>query len=345
MGNTQPVAYLLQGKNIILVIDGKSHTISKGTHMNYARIVESLKDKDWDALRTLVEPKKAIIDFGKGYVSIDGDTVKWKGQPFPNSLSTRMVDMYKEGMSIDPMVRLMERLMKNPSKRSVDQFYGFLEKNNLPITEDGFFLAFKRVRADYMDVYSGTISNHIGAVVEMDRNMVDDNPESTCSTGLHFCSESYLQSFGSRHNPVMILKIDPADVVSIPTDYNGAKGRCAKYTVVAQVVGEAKDAFATVVNCDFSTPDESPALKVEVAADELSPQAPWPFPTGAAPVAPVAKPATVNAGMYNVVRMYNTSHVVHTGITLTEARSKVAKSVAQKKAVLKIVDSQGNTVV
>ena len=43
-------SYLLQGKNIILVIDGKSHTISKDTHISYGKIVDALKDKDWDAL-------------------------------------------------------------------------------------------------------------------------------------------------------------------------------------------------------------------------------------------------------------------------------------------------------
>jgi hypothetical protein len=188
MSNAIP--YLLQGKNIILVVDGKSHTISKDTHIAYGKIVDALKAQDWDALRDLVEPKKAIVNYGFGYVSIEGNQVLWNGEPFHNALATRMIEMYQDGFPIDPMVRFMENLMDNPSKRSVDQVYGFLEKNKLPITEDGYFLAYKRVREDYLDCHTGTIDNSVGEVVEMERNLVDDNPDSHCSTGLHFCSES-----------------------------------------------------------------------------------------------------------------------------------------------------------
>lgn len=326
---TTAIPYLLQGKNIILVIDSKSHTISKDTHMNYAKIVEALKAQDWASLRDLVEPKKAIINFAQGHVSIDGDDVFWKGNPFPNALSSRMIDMYNEGFPIDPMVRFMENLMQNPSKRSVDQVYGFLEKNNLPITEDGYFLAYKRVREDYKDIHSGSFDNSVGQVVEMDRNAVDDNPESHCSVGLHFCSESYLGSFGRANQPVMILKINPADVVSIPTDYNGAKGRCSKYVVVGQVNGDAKDAFTSVVNSDYVNDDFDGSI-----LDEGDSKA-WPFPTsGLAATVPV----------FSVRRVYGDA-VEFTDLTLDEARDKVSKNASQKKAVLKIVDSAGKTVI
>ena len=58
---TQPVPYLLQGPNVILVINSKSHTISKDTHMNYGKIVDALKAKDWDALVELVEPARRLL--------------------------------------------------------------------------------------------------------------------------------------------------------------------------------------------------------------------------------------------------------------------------------------------
>jgi hypothetical protein len=231
----------------------------------------------------------------------------------------------------------MENLMKNPSKRSVDQVYGFLEKNNLPITEDGCFLAFKKVRRDYLDIHSGTIDNSIGQVVEMDRNLVDDNPDSHCSSGLHFCSESYLGSFGGGSDPVMILKIDPADVVSIPTDYNGAKGRCCKYEVIAQVNGQPKDAFATVVDKTYAKPTV-----------QMPPSAAWPFATKA-DVWPVPKAAKAPVkvvkgnGTYSVERMRG-GDLVDTGMTLQQARDKVAANIRHKKAMLIIRDQNGNIV-
>jgi hypothetical protein len=356
---SKAIPYLIQGKNIILVIDSKSHTISKDTHISYGKIVDALKAQDWDALRDLVEPKKAIVNFGKGHVAISTDNkVTWKGQPFHNALASRMIEMYQDGFPIDPMVRFMENLMQNPSKRSVDQVYGFLEKNKLPITEDGYFLAFKRVRSNYLDVHSGKIDNSVGQVVEMDRNGVDDNPDSHCSSGLHFCSESYLGHFGGQSDPVMILKINPADVVSIPTDYNGAKGRCCKYEVVAEVGRDVapKDAFTSVVNGDytkkselapaaawpFPNPKAAPAPKATpvvkaASAPKAVPAASWPFPVSPAPkAAPAAK-------VYDLIRLHG-GYIEHSGLTLAEARAKVAKNIAQKKAMLYIVDENGNEV-
>jgi hypothetical protein len=330
MSNAIP--FLLQGKNIILVIDGKSHTVSRDTHISYNKIVEALKSQDWDTIRELVEPKKAIINFGQGNISIEGDHVLWKGKHFHNALASRMIEMFLEGFPVDPMVRFMENLMQNPSMRSVDQLYSFLERNSLPITEDGHFLAYKKVRTDYLDIHSGTISNHIGAVVEMDRNMVDDNPNSTCSAGLHFCSESYLDHFGHSTDPVMILKINPADVVSIPTDYNGAKGRCCRYEVVAQVNGNPAEAFAEVVNREFSKAEilnSDPARPFAQGAEESDDSG--------------SVGAELDAAQwYDVVRA-NGGWVEHYNVTLDEARNLVAKNLRQKKAKLKIVIANTDT--
>jgi hypothetical protein len=307
-------------------MDGKSHTVSKDTHMNYGKIVDALKAKDWDALRDLVEPKKAILNFGKGFVVIKEDKVYWKDEPFNNTLADRMIEMYQEGFPIDPMIHFMERLMNNPSKRSVDQVYKFLEKNRLPITPDGFFLAYKRVNNNYTDCHTSKIDNSVGQVVSMDRNKVDDNPDSHCSSGLHFCSIEYLGSFGHSGQPTMILKIDPADVVSIPTDHNGSKGRCCKYTVVAQVVGDPADAFSKIVDGSYSKEEEV-----------LSTTA-WPFPTEPRPAAPSigAQLDSATEDLYECIRV-NGGEVEYFDLTLDGAREQVQKNIRQKKAQLKIV--------
>jgi hypothetical protein len=137
------------------------------------------------------------------------------------------------------MASFMENLMSNSSKRAVDELYGFLEKNNLPITPDGHFLAYKRVRDNYFDVHSGTMDNSVGKIVEMERNEVDDNKDRTCSAGLHFCSHSYLGHFGGDR--VVIVKINPRDVVSIPSDYNDSKGRACRYEVIGEVGNNPDD--------------------------------------------------------------------------------------------------------
>jgi hypothetical protein len=185
-------------------------------------------------------------------VSIQGETLFWKGRELHSTLAVKMIDMLKEGFPIEPMVNFMENLYQNPSKRAVDELYGFLEKGNLPITPDGHFLAYKKVRDNYFDCHSGTMDNSVGQVVEMERFDVDDNKDNTCSTGLHFCSKEYLASFGGART--MIVKINPRDVVSIPSDYNASKGRACRYEVIGELNVSEDQAFTRPVQATANRP-------------------------------------------------------------------------------------------
>ena len=234
--------YIIQGSNVTVVINSKPHTVAK-THVSYQKVVDAIIDNDWDTVKNIIDPVKVVLNYGAGNISIKGDKLFWKGEPFAGVMATRMISMLEEGFSIEPMVLFMHNLLKNPSKRSVDELYGFLEKNNLPITPDGHFLAYKKVRRDFLDIHSGTMDNSPGTVVEMERYKVDDNKDQTCSTGLHFCGMSYLDHFGGNDSRVVIVKIDPADVVSIPSDYNGAKGRACRYEVIGELGVEPGKAF------------------------------------------------------------------------------------------------------
>ena len=234
--------FIIQGNNVVVVIGNKSHTISK-THITYQKVVDAIKAGEWDTIAEIIEPKKVVLNYGDGNVSIQGETLYWKGEVLNTGLATRMITMLQEGFPIDPMVKFMKNLMDNPSKRAVTELYSFLEKNNLPITPDGHFLAYKKVRSDFLDIHSGTMNNSVGTVVEMERNKVDDNKDQTCSTGLHFCGMSYLPNFGGNDSRTVIVKINPADVVSIPSDYNDAKGRACRYEVIGELDAEAADAF------------------------------------------------------------------------------------------------------
>jgi len=238
--------YLIQGKNIVIVIGNNSHTIGS-THISYDKIKDAIKNNDWDSVQDLVEPKKVILNYGQGNVEVQGDKLFWKGKEFHNYLAGKFVEMYQEGFPVEPMVNFMENLMQNPSKRAVDELYSFLEKGDLPITADGHFLAYKKIRNDYKDIHSGTMDNSVGTVVEMERNEVDDDANRTCSTGLHFCSKDYLKHFGGSDSRTVILKINPRDVVSIPADYHSTKGRACRYEVIEEINKEAADAFIAPV--------------------------------------------------------------------------------------------------
>ena len=234
--------FLIQGDNVVVVIDNKPHTINK-THITYQKVVDAIKAGDWEAVKDAIEPKKVVLNYGQGNVSIQGETLFWKGKELHTTLAVKMIDMLREGFPIEPMVNFMDNLYQNPSKRAVDELYGFLEKGNLPITPDGHFLAYKKVRANYLDCHSGTMDNSIGQVVEMERFDVDDNKDNTCSTGLHFCSKEYLNHFGGERT--VIVKINPRDVVSIPSDYNATKGRACRYEVIGEIDQDKADTAFT----------------------------------------------------------------------------------------------------
>lgn len=236
--------YIIQGSNIVVVVDNVSHTINT-EHPYYEKIKEAIKTGDWQTVKNYIDVKDVIVNYSGGNVSVKNSELYWKGNPIHNSLAKRIIKMLKDGFDVTPMVNFMHNLMENPSKRSVNELYEFLEANMLPITPDGHFLAYKKVRDDYMDVYSGTISNKVGQVVSMPRNEVDDDRDRTCSSGLHFCSEGYLKSFGGDR--IMILKINPRDCVSFPQDYNNTKGRCCQYEVIGEMKGESSEAFTSVV--------------------------------------------------------------------------------------------------
>lgn len=243
----KPPSYILTDNALTVFFqndDGKSmcHTL-EAANEEFPNAVEAIKNADWPALIVAVTPKRVIIQSylsETGDLVINGSEILYKGGAVPTNYTTqKIIEMHRQGLPIDPLLAFLEKLLQNPSSRAVDELLNFLEYGSMPITPDGCFLAYKRVRDDYKDVHSGKIDNSVGQTVTMPRNRVQDNPNITCSHGLHFCSREYLNHFGGDR--VMVLKINPADVVSIPTDYNNTKGRCCAYEVVAELEADKAD--------------------------------------------------------------------------------------------------------
>lgn len=113
----------------------------------------------------------------------------------------------------------------------------------MPITPDGYFLAYKKVRPDFTSFHDCNTRNDVGSSVFMPREQCEFNRVVCHSGGLHFCSFSYLPMYSGHEGHVLVLKVNPADVVSIPIDADDSKGRACRYTVV-DTVPEDEVAFA-----------------------------------------------------------------------------------------------------
>jgi len=232
-------SFIKADSHLTLVFDDGDSATVYNSNPNYGAVCSAVKDKDWDLVKTLAMPVEAVKKAVKGIenVAIEGGFVTYDGVPMHNTLTSRMLEMHYDGFDISPMAIFLENLMENPSHRAVNELYDFLEASELPITEDGHFLAYKRIDENFKDIYTHSIDNSPGQTVTMTRNSVDEDKNRTCAAGLHFCSREYLPSYGAYDNgkKVVMVKINPRDVVAIPSDYNNAKGRCCKYTVVKEL--------------------------------------------------------------------------------------------------------------
>lgn len=235
------------------------------SHPSYTAVREKLREVAADdtnetlrlELFDLSQPKTIVHSSTGGRVRVEGNTVLYDGKPVRNFLAERIIWMIGEGFDAAPMLAFLEKVKLNPSNRAVDELYRFMEANKMGITKDGMILAYKRVRADYMDIYTGTIRNAIGDRPVMPRNEVNDDPTVTCSHGLHVCAMSYLPCYrGAPGNHVMICAIHPKDVVSVPIEYHNAKMRVSEYEVIGEIEDQLDDILGRTPVWDESDDDE-----------------------------------------------------------------------------------------
>ena len=233
------VPFMFVDGNLTVVLKNKSHQVLPD-HLNYKMIMEALPTASEDELLGMVDVETAVASFSDGRVTVENGVVKFDGDEVHGSISKRILEFMKNGLPFEPLVQFLHNVMENPSMQSQRELYDFLEHENLPITEDGYFLAYKAVRIDFKDKYRGVFDNSVGQVCEMVRAKVDDNREVGCSQGLHAGALSYVASYGSVESgdKIVIVKINPKDVVSVPKDCDCQKLRTCRYEVVGLYEGE-----------------------------------------------------------------------------------------------------------
>lgn len=232
--------YTISNNSITILIKGIPQVIDK-SHPNYTKIYYCIKKNFWDKIEGLLDISSSVKSFGKGNITVKGGVIFYKDKELHNYVGSKILDFMKEGIEVTYLINFLEKLYQNPSYRAVQELYQFLEAGNIPITEDGDFVVYKKVSEDFKDLYTKTFDNTVGAIVEMPRNEVDEDSNRTCSKGLHVCSFDYLQHFGNSKSKVVACKVNPIDVVAIPTDYNSTKMRVCRYEVIEDVSNSFKN--------------------------------------------------------------------------------------------------------
>ena len=227
------IPYILTEQSLTLVIDGKAETMNND-HPSWEQAKLALKAEEWDRLKKLFDVESAVQDYldEEAEIEVKDGAVSYKGEVVHNLVVDKILDFMRNNLPYQPLAKFLAKLMDNPSHRAVDELYSFLEHKNMPITPQGNFLAYKGVKQDFTDFYSGKFDNSVGSVLEMRRNGVCDNAQVGCSSGFHAGSYEYAKGYASGGGHLMIVEIDPADVVSVPYDCECQKLRTAKYKVV-----------------------------------------------------------------------------------------------------------------
>lgn len=223
-------------ESVTVILDGKTYSFQKDTP-NFDAILRAIDGGHTEDIVNHLTVASSIEQWAKGEFTVTGETVCYKGEKLPVGMNQRIVACAGEGKDPTFLFRFWENLQLNPSKRSVDQLWQFLAHLGIPVTEDGCFLAYKGVRSNWKDVYTGTIDNKVGAVVDYPRNKISDDPREACHEGLHVGAVSYARTFGGSDNRVVICKVNPKDVVSVPYDYSCMKMRVCHYEVVGLYAG------------------------------------------------------------------------------------------------------------
>ena len=223
---------------LVVIRDGQPLSIDK-THKYFDKIEQSLKDGDWQKVLDLIDMKTALSTYSNGRVVIEQGQVMMDGKPIHGKLSARLLTCLLEEnlQSLEALSNFMVKCDENPDMRVVERIYDFIAHNDLRLDAEGNILAYKIVKSNYLDKYTGTMDNSPTTTVSMKRNLVNPKDEETCSTGLHICAKGYLSSYGSVSNgdKVVLCQVDPKNFVSIPTDYNSMKARVCEYIVLKDV--------------------------------------------------------------------------------------------------------------
>lgn len=246
----KPKKYIIRENEILFFSESRGLIEIPSSHIKYREMLDELMSSGFDEARLFFlydeksvdpvkETGKALRRKGDGKVCLDDIEI-------PEALVQKMTEMKRNGFDGNMYQKFWERCLANPSHDSIRMLFDFVSRYHLTIAEDGCFLAYKGITDDFRDCHTGKIDNSVGQTVTMPREKVTFDPNSGCGSGLHVGSYEYAKNFG---RVVVLVKVDPADVVSVPKDYSYQKLRCCRYHVES-VYGDSEPIETAVVDKD-----------------------------------------------------------------------------------------------
>lgn len=225
--------HIITDQSIVVVFDYGPPVIITSNNDRYDNVRVLLEQRRFSEVPDAVDKAMALRIATKGKFSVLNGAVVIDGAILPKALSSRLVEMVDSGEDTVRLENFWDNLAQNPTDSSRQDLYDFLVANDVPITQDGCFIVYKKVKGDFWDSHTGkTFHCTPGAVISMNRDEVDHDRTHTCSAGLHVAAWEYAHNFsGSR---IVECKVNPRDVVAVPPDYSQQKMRVCRAEIVRE---------------------------------------------------------------------------------------------------------------
>lgn len=221
------------------------------THPHYVGLVDCVHNADADKFIELLNTGDKIEDWSEGAFEFRDGFLFFENEQVASDPTRRIVEMIRQGFQPKPMLNYLSNLYDNVSERAVQESYKWSSHKGLPITEDGMLIGYKGVTlysgattkdrlgrdlndGDLVDKYTGnSFRNNVGDKCTMKRRQVCDDHTIGCSSGLHVGTYEYACDWAGPGGVVVLVKFNPKDIVSVPSDCNCQKMRVSEYEVIA----------------------------------------------------------------------------------------------------------------
>ena len=257
-----------------VVLGGQPHQFDH-THPEYNGLCECVMAGDADEFVNLINTGTVIENWSEGNFEFRDGFLYYEDEQVANQPTERIINMIKNSWDYKPMLAYLDRLYQNVSNRAVQESYNWCSHKGLPISDDGMLIGYKGVSlysgedrfdklgrpltgGDHVDKYTGTsFRNNIGDECSMNRRGVSDNCNDGCASGLHVGTYEYAENWAGTNGVVILVKFDPADIVSVPTDCQYSKMRVSKYTVVSVAREQLEEEVYTEDEYAYSEDDDN----------------------------------------------------------------------------------------
>ena len=232
-----------------VTLNGQPHLFDP-SHPHYTSLIQCVHTGDADEFVNLLNTGLQVENWSHGDFEFAEGILLFEGEQVAKDPTNRIVECMQQGFPHEFMLNYLTNLYDNVSERAVQESYKWSSHKGLPITEDGMLVGYKGVRTyagetiqgkngeikegDLVDIYTGnSFRNNVGDTASMKRRQVCDDHTQGCDSGLHVGTYDYACNWAGNTGVVVLVKFNPKDIVSVPSDCNCEKMRVSSYEVIS----------------------------------------------------------------------------------------------------------------